>query len=459
MTAPTSDAPDAGASSDASTSSDAGASSEFDVVIIGAGVLGGAIAIELSRRGRRTLNVDKAPVAGGGSTSNSCAIIRFTYSTHVGVAFSWEGGQYWKDWANYIDAEDESGLIEFHQVGQLNLYTDDAERLRKVQALWDELGIPYEDLDAAGLIERFPFMDFGWFGPPTRPEDPAFWKDAESPVNGGLWSPDAGYVSDPQLSCHNLQRGAEAAGGEFRFNTVVSSILIEDDAVAGIGLADGSTVRAPVVINVAGPHSAKINQMAGVYDEMNIKTAALRHEVHHVPSPAGVDFAALGTVGADDDLGFYFRPEVGNNVLLGSVDADCDPSEYVDPDDYDTSINRDQWHTQVLRATRRMPGMGMPHEARGVVDLYDASDDWLPIYDRTVLDGFYVAIGTSGNQYKNAGAVGQAMGDLIEAIEGGLDHDNEPLQVVGRYTGLTIDLGAYSRNREINENSSMSVHG
>lgn len=431
----------------------------YDVVIIGSGVIGCAIALEMSRRGKRTLNVDKAPAAGSGSTSNSCAIIRFTYSTKVGVALSWEGGQYWKDWANYIGADDELGLIEYHQVGQLNLFTDDAERLEKVHAIWDDIGIPYEYVDADELSRRFPWMDFGWYGPPTRPDDPAFWKDAKQPVKGALWSPDAGYVSDPQLSCHNLQRGAEAHGAEFRFKTEVTGILRDGDAASGVQLADGSEVMAPTVINVAGPHSFLINKMAGVYDEMNIKTAALRHEVHHVPAPDGVDFMSAGTVGADDDIGFYFRPEVGNNVLLGSVDAACDPSEYVDPDDYDQTIDRDQWHTQVLRATRRMPDMGMPHDARGIVDLYDVSDDWLPIYDRTALDGFYVAIGTSGNQYKNAGAVGQAMADLIEAIDGGHDHDAEPVQVTGRYTGLTIDLGAYSRNREINADSSMSVHG
>jgi sarcosine oxidase subunit beta len=430
-----------------------------DAIIIGAGVLGCAIALEMSRRGKRTLNLDKAASAGAGSTSNSCAIIRFTYSTKVGVALSWEGGQYWKDWAAYVGAEDELGLIEFHEVGQLNLFTDDAERLERVHAIWDDVGIPYEYLGPDELGVRFPYMDFGWYGPPTRPDDPAFWKEAKSPIKGALWSPDAGYVSDPQLSCHNMQRGAEALGGEFRFKSEVASILTEDGVVSGVKLADGSSAGAPVVINVAGPHSLAINKMAGVYDEMNIKTAALRHEVHHVPAPAGVDFASAGTVGADDDIGFYFRPEVGNNVLLGSVDAACDPSDYVDPDDYDKTIDREQWHTQVLRATRRMPDMGMPHDARGIVDLYDVSDDWLPIYDRTALDGFYVAIGTSGNQYKNAGAVGQAMADLVEAVSAGHDHDNDPVQVVGRYTGLTIDLGAYSRNREINADSSMSVHG
>jgi len=146
-------------------------------------------------------------------------------------------------------------------------------------------------------------------------------------------------------------------------------------------------------------------------------------------------------------------------VLIGSVDPDCDPREFVDPDDYDTTLSQEQWEAQVLRANRRIPTLGVPHEKKGVVDLYDVSDDWLPIYDRSDLDGFYMAIGSSGNQYKNAGAVGQVMADLIEAVESGHDHDASPVVVTGRYTGREIDVGFYSRNREVNPDSSMSVHG
>ena len=160
-----------------------------------------------------------------------------------------------------------------------------------------------------------------------------------------------------------------------------------------------------------------------------------------------------------EHLPIYFRPEVGNHILVGSGDPVCDIREFVDPDDYDRSIDADQYEAQVLRANRRLPGIGMPHERKGIVDLYDVSDDWIPIYDRTDLDGFYVAIGTSGNQYKNAGSAGQMMGDLIEAVENGHDHDADPLVVKGRYSGVDLDIGFFSRNREINPNSSMSVHG
>ena len=49
-------------------------------------------------------------------------------------------------------------------------------------------------------------------------------------------------------------------------------------------LADGRSVDSAIVVNVAGPHSFVINDMAGVTETMNIKTKALRHEVHHVPA-------------------------------------------------------------------------------------------------------------------------------------------------------------------------------
>lgn len=441
--------------------SDVRSEQSADVVIIGAGVIGCALALELSRRGHRTLNVDKSGAAGSGSTINSCAIVRFSYSTEAGVNFSWEGAQYWKNWAEYIGAEDELGLIEFHECGQLVMLVDGDEHGYRVKSLWEQLDIPFETWSADEMKDHFPWLDHGLYGPPTRPDDPEFWKDSIGAINGAVFTPGAGYVSDPQLSCHNLQRGAEALGGTFMFGAEVSAINrnADGDAVSGVTLADGQVIEAGIVVNVAGPHSSIINKMAGVYDSMNIKTSALRHEVHHLPAPEGVDLMAGGVVGADNDMGIYFRPEVGNNILIGSGDPECDPREFVDPDNYNTNLTEEQWNAQVLRANRRIPSLGVPHERKGIVDLYDVSDDWLPIYDRTDLDGFYVAAGTSGNQYKNAGVAGQVMADLIEAVEAGHDHDADPLTTTGRYTGRPLDIGAYSRNREINQESSMSVHG
>src|SRR5436305_14194423 len=92
-----------------------------DAVVIGAGVIGAAVAFELSKRGYKTLNVDKLPSAGYGPTSNSCAIVRAHYSSFDGVAMAYEGFFYWKDWANYLETTDEAGLARYMQSGTLLL--------------------------------------------------------------------------------------------------------------------------------------------------------------------------------------------------------------------------------------------------------------------------------------------------------------------------------------------------
>ena len=434
-------------------------SEQFDAIVIGAGVIGANIGFELAKAGFQTLNIDKLPASGYGSTSNSCAIIRTHYSTWAGVAMAYEGVFYWRNWAEYLETEDERGLVEFIECG--GAFLGGTDRLsEKVLPLFDEIGIPYEIWDNDMVAERFPGIDVGRHGPPKRIDDEEFWADATEQLSGAVFCPVAGYVSDPQQTAHNLQRAAEAKGAEFRFNTEIVDIRSDNGRVLGVTLADGTEVDAGIVVNVAGPHSFVINEMAGVADAMNIKTRALRHEVHHVPSPVALNFEAEGMLIGDNDTGTYFRPEVGNNILVGSQDPDCDPQVWVDdPDDFDREISGDQWRNQVMRLARRLPDLAIPTERKGLVDLYDVSDDWIPIYDRSDLDGFYLAIGTSGNQFKNAPVAGFCMAKLIQAIEAGHDHDAHPLEITQRYTGLELNMGAYSRNREINQDSSFSVLG
>jgi sarcosine oxidase subunit beta len=436
-------------------------SDDYDVIIIGAGVIGGAVAYELSRRGHRTLSIDKGPGPGYGSTSASSAVIRFSYSTETGVAAAWDGMHYWRNWAEYLDAPDENGFAKLVQCGMALLIEGEEGHHNRVMPIWDRLGVPYEYWTHDELAERMPLFDLNLYGPPARSDDPEFWSDSHGEMVGALFSPDAGYVDDPQLAAHNLMRAAEAKGGVFRFRTEVVGVLQEGGRTSGVELGDGSTVSAPVVVNVAGPHSSQLNKLAGVYDSMNIKTASIRHETYHVPGPSDFDFTNNGFAVADDDSGIYFRPQPGNNLLVGTTDPACDPKVPVGPDEELGEVTSDGWETNTMRINKRMPTLGvpLPHEKKGVVDRYDKSDDWIPIYDRTDLDGFYVAIGTSGNQFKNAGVAGQMMAELIEAVEAGHDHDAEPLQVTARYTGLNLDMGTFARNREINADSSMTVHG
>jgi sarcosine oxidase subunit beta len=430
-----------------------------DAIIIGAGIIGCATAFELAKKGYQTLNIDKLPAAGFGSTSNSCALIRFFYSTWEGVAMSFEGYHYWKDWPNYLGVPDERGMAHYTERGTIMLMTEGHDH-QGVLDLYDQIGVEYEVWDVDTLQRKMPIFDVGAFWPPRPIDDPSFWEDPGQKLEGAVFTPQSGYVNDPQLATHNLFAAAKAAGSEFMFGSEVVEIRKQDGRVAGVTLKSGERIDAPVVVNVAGPHSFVINRMAGMEDEMKIKTRALRHEVHHVPSPPTFNYEDEGHPVSDGDAGTYFRPELGNKIAVGTEDPECDPREYIeDPDKFVYEVSPEQFKRQVYRLARRLPDLPIPNQPQGVADMYDVSDDWIPIYDRSALPGFYMAVGTSGNQFKNAAIAGRMMAELIDACEQGQDHDSDPVTVTGPYTGLTLNAGFYSRLRAVNPDSTLTVRG
>lgn len=424
-----------------------------DVVVIGAGVIGSSIALELVRAGHRVIVLDRAPGAGQGSTSASSAIVRFNFSTTAGVATAWEAHFGWLDWAGHL-GHDVGDLAMFRKCGLVMLDVEAAPRTSWLR-LFDEIGVPYEEWDSATLAERVPGIDAGRYWPPKRLDDEQFWEDAKHSL-GGVYTPDAGYVSDPSLAAVNLASAATAFGAQFRFRSTVTAVEKAGGRVTSVRLSDGTRIPCAVVVNAAGPWSGAVNRLAGVGSDFTVGVRPMRQEVAHVPVQEGYG----GPVVADMDLGTYFRGEVGGALLVGGTEPECDPMQWADdPDAVDIRPTASVFEAQVTRAARRLPDLSVPNRVRGVVGVYDVADDWTPIYDRTELDGYYVAIGTSGNQFKNAPVVGQMMTELINQVENGVDHDASPVRFRAPRTGLEIDLGAFSRKRNRNTANSGTVLG
>jgi len=429
-----------------------------DVIVIGAGVIGAATAFELAKDGRRVIVVDRNAQAGHGSTAGSCAIIRMHYSTFDGTAFAWEGYHYWRDWAEYLEAPTDEALAKFKEVGCLVMKTSANGQLEKHMENSAALECPFEEWSNTRIKEALPIYELDRYAPARRMEDAGFGTPTGGALEGAVFWPKAGYVTDPALSAQNLLSAAQRHGAQAVLGRAVTQILTSGGRVSGVTLSDGSALHAPVVINVGGPASAAINAMAGVTGDMTIETRPLRQEVVHVPAPEGFDFEARGMIVSDSDIALYCRPEHGNNILVGSEDPECDPHHWVQDDtDYERDFT-DQWTTQALRYAQRVPSLGIPSRMRGVVDLYDASTDWIPIYDKSSLPGFFMACGTSGNQYKNAPIAGKLMAALV-ANEDSTDHDETPLEFALPYIGQRVNAGFYSRKREINAESSFSVLG
>jgi len=428
-----------------------------DAVVIGTGIIGAAVAYELALTGLRVVAVDRLGDVGSGSTSSSSSIVRFHYSTFEGVAASWESKFGWETWRDYLGGPPEESLAKFVKVGCLIL--DGSTQRERVLSLFERVGVPYQRWDAETIRQRVPGLDPGRFGPPKLVTDDAFWADPDGEL-GAYYTPDGGFIDDPQLAARNLLTAAKQRGTEVQLREEVVAILQKNARVQGIRLRSGSVIQSPIVVNAAGPYSSRVNALAGVTGEFRIRTRPLRQEVHSVPAPSGYARGELGPAVADGDLGTYFRSHFGGQLIVGSAEPACDILHWIDdPDTLETEPTLPVWNPQILRLARRIPSLGIPPRPVGFGALYDVADDWIPIYDRTSLTGFYVAIGTSGNQFKNAPIVGRFMAAVIDACENGHDHDSDPVTFRGHFTKHGINLGHYSRLREPHAESAYNVMG
>ncbi|MBI4884169.1 MAG: FAD-binding oxidoreductase [Actinobacteria bacterium] len=422
-----------------------------DAVVIGAGVIGSSVALELARGGRKVVVVDKGPSAGAGSTSSSVSIIRFSYSTLDSVLTAWEAAVMWHDWEGHLGVVDPDGMARFVRTGMCIFETpgDGSERIKQ---LWDDVGIKYTVVSPAGLHDLLPGVDLGCYYPPKLIDDPEFGEDAATELSAIL-EPESGFIDDPMLAARNLAFAARLHGAQFRFREQVVSIdrrtELGSERVGGVVLASGEVINAPVVVNVGGPHSSLINRMAGVADGMRIRNRPLRQEVFTVTAPSGLRLEDGLPAVTDLDIGQYIRPHIGGTWLVGGTEPECDELHWIDdPDHYEANPTVEQFEVSMMRLARRVPVLGVPHRPVGLAALYDVADDWVPIYDKSDLPGYFMACGTSGNQFKNAPIVGKFMRDIIDAEASGHDHDHHPVQFHGPRTGREINLAAFSRLRE-----------
>ena len=417
------------------------------------------------------------------------------YSIRDSVIFAWEGMTYYENWADHVRLPSDEPLAELTMSGALIFRADESETyLNNVIKAYDTIpGLEYEEWSLSKIRETYPMFDLTEFGPPVRIDDERFGESSRIVTENAVWYvvfeakctrltnifalrartrfPQTGYVSDPQLAARNLHSAAILTGNsEFVFNREVVSVDRTSSKVSGVTLDDGTSIEAPIVVNVAGPHSSHVTNLAfpdPTENDMNITTHALRQEVSYVSLPKewtkndGAKFPLC----SDVDLGIYYRPDVGQKILIGTTEPECDCNHLISPENPDDvkpggslSSLSDQWTNQVYRAALRMPTLPLPDatNTQGIVACYDVTPDWTPIYDKTSLPGYYMAIGTSGNQFKNAGVAGRLMKEIIEITENGdVDLDHDPLQFeLNRIPGGGIvNTASFSRRRDVLDTS------
>ena len=440
-----------------------------DVSIIGSGIIGNSIALSLQRKGYKVSVYDKNPKPGFGTTSYSSGICRMYYSLLDSARLSWEGYHYFENWRDSIRLSNKYEAVELNECGALIFRSDKSnEFINKTSKIMEEIGVPVEYLDLEETNKKVSSLGMDVYNnyETLNPDHMDFgYPKKKSDLSGSIYMKKSGYISDPQLAANNLYQAAKDEGVDFNFNSLVDEIIVDKDKIKGIHLKEKVYIESPIVINACGPYSSQINELAYMNTDMesdiNITSKPLRIEVSYTdnldnmlnPTLEKVDVNKNGMVIIDLDCGVYFRPDVGNKFLIGATEPECDELVWVDDlDDMNDGIT-EQWLNQMYRAALRMPTLPIPSgtNKKFVVSTYDVTDDWTPIYDKSNIEGYYMAYGSSGNQFKNAGAIGPMMADLVDSCESGLDHDTNPLQHKLKMIDGEIDMSTFSRLREPKE--------
>ncbi len=214
--------------------------SSYDLVVVGAGIVGLACAWRAAQAGMSVLVVERdAPGAGasGVAAGMLAPVTEADFGEDALLALNLEGRALWPGFA--AELEERSGMpTGYAEPGALVVAADrdDAEELQRLHAFQRERGLESE-----------------WLGPRAARElEPAL-----SPrIAGAILAPQDGHT-DPQSVVTALDAALRSAGGELLTGVEVCGLNTAQGAVTGVRTAGGPDVRTSTVLVAAGAWSAQ----------------------------------------------------------------------------------------------------------------------------------------------------------------------------------------------------------
>src|SRR5436309_7522286 len=256
------------------------------VVIVGGGVGGCAVAYWLGRLGwSDVLLLERAELTSG-STFHSAGLVGQLRGSLSLTKMMMQSVELYRSLGAEVGLE-----TGWREVGSLRLASS-KERMEELarQAGWAKtFGLPLELISAGEAQQLFPPMSTGG-------------------VLGAAYLPTDGYIDPSQLT-FALAEGARRGGAEIATSTRVAAIGVADGRVRSVE-TDKGTIETGVVINEGGIFAAEIGMLAGV----NVPVVPMAHE-YLVTRPAGVPLD-VPTM-RDPSLLVYFRGESCGLVMGG----------------------------------------------------------------------------------------------------------------------------------------------
>lgn len=202
---------------------------DYDVVVIGLGIMGTAVAYQAARRGLKTLGLEQMSQIGHamGSSHGQTRIIRQAYFEHpTYVPLIQEA---WKEWEELQRVTGESLLI---QCGGVMLGHSSSKIVTGARTSARDYHLPYEIWDAAQIHQRFP----------------AF---ALAPDDVGVWDPMAGYLN-ADLCLQGMANYATRHGVPLKTRQTVTNIISHSSQRVEVVTPDDRYVSRAAILTV-GP--------------------------------------------------------------------------------------------------------------------------------------------------------------------------------------------------------------
>lgn len=330
-----------------------------DVVIVGAGIGGLAIARELLAKGIRDVVILERGYPGSGATGRNVARIRAMQLTedltHVARACQ----------DKYDRMGDELAFnVLFYRLGYAwVLYdADEVDRMRDIVAMHHRIGVQSALLSPDDTLRRLPVLRGG------------------DPVAGAVLNDDAIVHHDAVVWAHLEHLAGRAV--QLHPGTTVLGVTVGDHGVEAVE-TDRGRIATRLVVNAAGGWSGELNALAGVvapnrpHRREVLVTAPLRRSID-----AAITFYR--------PMEGWFNQTLRGEVVMGVVDPD-------EPEGVEQASSAGFLRRTASLIARKAPALADATVIRQWAGMYDISPDHLPLVGPTrQLDGWWQANGWSG---------------------------------------------------------------